>query len=136
RLLASAGSRGRFPVALYSLRLHTRDMNTTPARKINCHKCSGTGTVERFLDYEGGICFDCNGTGRIAHVSGSTTKQIRVNVADLAIGLRVRATNKANAETVVDFRRHPELPIVTVATTDAGNEYLLNPNFQSPLVYA
>ena len=110
-------------------------MNTKSARRINCHKCSGTGTVERFLDYEGGVCFDCNGTGKIAHIAGGKSKPVRVNVADLQIGLRVRATNKTTAETVVDFRRHPELPVVTVVTTNAG-EYLLNPTFTSPLVLA
>ena len=110
-------------------------MNTKPARKINCHKCSGTGTVERFLDHEGGVCFDCNGTGRIAHVAGSKSKLVRVNVTDLEIGLQVRATNKTATETVVDFRRHADLPAVTVVTTDAG-EYLLSPAFTSTLVLA
>ena len=110
-------------------------MNTKPARKIICRKCNGTGTVERFLDHDGGVCYDCNGEGKIAYVAGSKSKMVRVTAADLEVGLRVRATNKTAAETVVDFHRHPELPTVTVVTTDAG-EYLLNPTFTSTLVLA
>ena len=31
--------------------------------RMLCHKCRGTGTVERHSDYADGICFDCDGRG-------------------------------------------------------------------------
>jgi len=31
--------------------------------RMLCHKCRGTGTVERHMDYADGICFDCDGRG-------------------------------------------------------------------------
>ncbi len=34
-------------------------------RQISCPKCSGTGIVQRFLDHESGVCFDCNGSGSL-----------------------------------------------------------------------
>ena len=33
--------------------------------QASCPKCSGTGTISRFLDFHGGICFDCGGVGTI-----------------------------------------------------------------------
>lgn len=34
--------------------------------QIQCPKCAGTGVVSAFLDYKGGACFDCNGSGVLA----------------------------------------------------------------------
>lgn len=111
-------------------------MNTSTARKIDCHKCNGTGIVDRFLDHDGGVCYDCNGEGRIAYVAGSKSKMVRVTVADIEVGLRIRHTTKSTPETITGFHRHPELPAVTVVTTDAGSEYTLGPVTTSPLVLA
>lgn len=41
----------------------------TKTRTTQCPKCSGTGTVARFLDYKAGVCFDCNGAGTIAAIA-------------------------------------------------------------------
>ena len=100
-------------------------MNTkTSARKINCHKCNGTGTVERYLDVKAGVCFDCNGTGTTTYVEGSSKQIIFIKRDMVEVGLRVRGTAKnAPVETVASFGRHPEFGDVTIVTTDAGRDY-------------
>lgn len=45
-------------------------MNTTASPQTTCPKCHGTGTITRFLDYKGGVCFDCGGSGHVAVARG------------------------------------------------------------------
>lgn len=45
---------------------------------IPCPKCGGTGTVSRFLDYKGGVCFDCNGAGEVADVVAPSRVRARL----------------------------------------------------------
>lgn len=61
--------------------------STSPARRtVACPKCAGTGIVSRFLDYQGGECFACNGTGRVEAPAAAavTTLSTARTVGDLA----------------------------------------------------
>lgn len=31
---------------------------------LECARCGGSGKIKKFKHVEGGVCFDCNGTGR------------------------------------------------------------------------
>jgi DnaJ-class molecular chaperone len=62
--------------------------NTSPATRPTaaCPKCAGTGVVSRFLDYKGGVCFDCGGTGRVEAPASTavTTLSTARKVGDMA----------------------------------------------------
>ena len=91
-----------------------------------CHRrrSKERGIVEQFLDHNGGICYDCDGTGRIKHVAGASRRRIIPKQGDLSVGLRVRALTKgAPVETVTSLHRDPDFGWSMIVTTDAGNEY-------------
>lgn len=52
-------------------------MSTQPpvTRRVACPKCAGTGIVSRFLDHDGGVCYDCTGTGTIATAARPTGRK-------------------------------------------------------------
>lgn len=35
----------------------------------DCHKCDGLGTLKHFSHVQSGICYDCNGTGKLSAVA-------------------------------------------------------------------
>lgn len=64
----------------------TKTNTTRTARRVACPKCSGTGIVDRFLDYEGGVCFDCNGTGALAVSLRPTSRKVDPRKVARAVG--------------------------------------------------
>ena len=113
--------------------------NTSPAaRTIACPKCAGTGIVSRFLDYKGGECFDCNGTGHMTYVAASR-KFIRVTPSTAEPGTAVRVSTGMVTETITAtaplFLDNGQI-VGVIVTTDAGNEYPVHRTFPSNLVLA
>lgn len=39
---------------------------TAQAKAEKCRKCGGSGKLPQFLHRSGGVCFRCDGTGRVA----------------------------------------------------------------------
>lgn len=108
---------------------------------IICPKCAGTGIITRFLDFHGGECFDCKGTGTLTiapPAKGRRARSVLVRWDDLAVGLVVRpSTAREGAETITSVGPHPEIgPALRVVTTDAGNTYNCRIGVQTGLIYS
>lgn len=79
-------------------------MNTT--QRVACPKCSGTGTVTRFLDHDGGVCYDCGGKGTIAASVPATGRKLDPRKVARAVGDAVLAgqpVDEADATAAFEF---------------------------------
>lgn len=112
-----------------------KDMTKTQPQ-IPCPKCSGTGTVARFLDHDGGRCYDCDGAGTItaAPVVRGRRRWVRVAPEMVVVGLVVRSLQRVEPETVA--RVYVDELGWTVMVTDAGNEYAVHPAHSPQVVLA
>lgn len=54
--------------------------------QVTCPKCSGTGIVERFGHVKGGVCFDCNGTGKLTASLRPSSSKVDPRKVARAIG--------------------------------------------------
>lgn len=66
-------------------------MATNTTRTVSCPKCSGSGIVQRFGHVKNGVCFDCNGTGRIAAYARPSTRKVDPRKIARAVGDAVMA---------------------------------------------
>jgi DnaJ-class molecular chaperone len=72
---------------------------TRPAtRRVACPKCAGTGTVSRFLDHDGGVCYDCNGAGTIPTAARPTGRKLDRRKVARAVGDAVLAGDEVALE--------------------------------------
>lgn len=63
----------------------------TTARMTECDRCNGNGTIRGYSHVQGGVCFKCGGTGKVA------TKR-QPSAAQIAKKAAAEEARKANAE--------------------------------------
>lgn len=71
-------------------------------KRIACPKCQGTGIVSRFLDHDGGVCYDCSGVGTIAAVVRAAGRKLDPRKVARAIGDAVRAGQPVDDDVAVE----------------------------------
>lgn len=110
-----------------------------------CTKCHGTGLIERFGNIDGGICYDCNGTGKVTKKVAASkgtfinTNQVMTRITKdnnriVAEGDRIIECKRGSSpETVVSavFNRSGD----GVIKTAEGSEYNIVGGYQTNLYY-
>lgn len=92
-------------------------------KTITCPKCSGNGYIAAFAGVAGGVCFKCNGEGRVAYRAPRkyTPKKVVVDpntmydIGELLSGVPFTDTKRARAhanEFGISYTRYVQLRVM------------------------
>lgn len=76
------------------------DRNGTKHYEVvkTCPKCQGFGRIGKFMQYHGGVCYDCNGTGLLKWTEKEYTPEYKEKLDAKAKRKRARAEAERDAE--------------------------------------
>lgn len=58
-----------------------------------CDKCAGKGYIEKFIHFQNGKCFRCDGTGQVEVMSEDTAEAIRMRKEENGIRFAEKLKN-------------------------------------------
>ena len=102
---------------------------------VNCPKCGAGRTIAQYRHVEGGVCFLCNGDGKVtaAQAAGWERAQIKEALwAKRAVGVVAVAATPARASKAVDLGLAFIRPGAKVSKGDDAGWYMLDCEIEAP----
>lgn len=90
-----------------------------PSHPLFCTKCEGTGYVAYYANYSNGVCFDCNGTGKMREGSRSRAQEVDTTPReDWREGKKRKQVQLLGVSWLIYERRPGEYRIIPVSLDD------------------